>query len=86
MIKELKVNRNIKIIHVGVDTQIFKPLSSKSKFLCDRGFKILTVARLHKYKGLEYLINAMKIVIKDEPEASLFIIGKGPEEEILRGL
>jgi glycosyltransferase involved in cell wall biosynthesis len=83
MMKELNVKREVKVINVGVDTQIFKPSVSENKYLCDSKVKLLTVARLHKYKGLGYLIRAMKIVVKEEPGAKLFILGKGTEEENL---
>jgi glycosyltransferase involved in cell wall biosynthesis len=83
MMKELNVKREVKVINVGVDTQIFKPSVSENKYLCDSKVKLLTVARLHKYKGLDYLIRSMKIVVKEEPGAKLFILGKGHEEKNL---
>jgi glycosyltransferase involved in cell wall biosynthesis len=86
MIKELGVNRNIEVIHVGVDTKLFKPLKSEGKYLTKGDFKILTVARLHKYKGLRYLIEAMKKIIEEVPDAHLYIVGKGEEERKLKNL
>lgn len=86
MIKELGVKREIKVIPVGVDTNLFKPMRSKGQHLTSGELKILTVARLHKYKGLNYLIGAMKVVHEEIPDARLYIIGKGPEEQNLRNL
>lgn len=78
--KEIGVERDIKIIHVGVDTNLFKPIEIEKKYLLDdRYFNILTVARLHKYKGLEYLIRAIKHVDK----AKLYVLGWGSEEKNL---
>jgi glycosyltransferase involved in cell wall biosynthesis len=86
MINELGVKREIKVIPVGVDTKIFRPLPSRNKYLGEGDLKLLTVARLYPYKGLEYLIKAMELVRKKEPRAMLYILGKGQEEKNLRKL
>lgn len=96
MERELGVKREIEVIHVGVDTELFKQnrifdengdLSKKhGKLLTEKCYAILTVARLHKYKGLEYLIEAMKLLQDQMSEARLYILGKGPEEENLKTL
>ena len=86
MERELGVKREIEVIHVGVDTGLFRPMEPKGKYLLEGEFKILTVARLHKYKGLEYLIGAMRFLQDQIPEAKLYILGKGPEEENLQNL
>ena len=96
MERELGVKREVEIIHVGVDTGLFKPnrlfdengaLSKKhGKLFTENCYAILTVARLHKYKGLEYLIEAMRFLQDQIPEAKLYILGKGPEEENLKKL
>lgn len=85
MIKELGVKREIKVIHVGVDTKLFRPMRGKVQRLKSSKMKILTVSRLHKYKGLNYLIKAMQI-LKDKSEAKLYILGKGMEEDNLKNL
>ena len=86
MVAELGVKREIKVVHVGVNTDLFKPLPSANRYLKTEGFKILTVSRLHEYKGLEYLIKSMQKVIQQAPEAHLYILGKGPEEQSLKKL
>jgi len=87
MEKELEVKREIEIMYSGVDTDLFKPLSEPSgKYLAEGGFKILTIARLHKYKGLEYLIEAMQFLRDQMPEVKLYMLGKGPEEKNLKNL
>ena len=87
MESELGVKRAIEIMYSGVDTDLFKPLAEPSgKYLAEGGFKILTIARLHKYKGLEYLIEAMKLLQDQMSEARLYILGKGPGEENLQNL
>ena len=43
-------------------------------------------ARLHRCKGLLYLLEAMKRIREEVHDAHLYIIGKGPEEQNLRSL
>lgn len=81
--KELGVSREIEVIHVGIDTNVFKPRESDTH-LKSGNPKILTVARLHQYKGLSYLLKAVKVVAKHLPQAKLYIRGKGPEERNLK--
>ena len=84
MTEELYVKREINVIHVGADTQLFRPVPTAGKYLTKGDFKILTVARLHKYKGLGYLIKAMEIVRKEIPDIHLYIAGKGEEGQSLK--
>jgi len=86
MIGELGVRREIRVIHVGVDTELFRPMQSEGRCLSEGGFRILTVARLHRYKGLLYLLEAMKRIREEVHDAHLYIIGKGPEEQNLKNL
>jgi glycosyltransferase involved in cell wall biosynthesis len=89
MERELGVKREVKVIQVGVDTELFKPNQSlekkHGKVFTEKCYAILTVARLHKYKGIEYLIVAMRL-LREMPEAKLYILGKGVEEENLKSL
>ncbi|MDI6888785.1 MAG: glycosyltransferase family 4 protein [Methanocellales archaeon] len=82
------VDRDIKVIHVGVDTKLFRPISDPEDFFQgeDDELRILSVARLHKHKGLVHLTQAMKGVIRDIPNAKLYIIGRGAEEQKLKSL
>lgn len=84
MTEKLCVKQNIKVIHVGVDTQLFKPMPPAGMYLTKGDFRILTAARLHKYKGLRYLIEAMKIIRKEIPDIHLYIAGKGEDEQNLK--
>jgi glycosyltransferase involved in cell wall biosynthesis len=85
---ELSVERDIKVIHVGVDVNLFKPMLPVKKHLTEDKtcIKILTVARLHKYKGLEYLIQAMCSLKENLPEVKLYIMGNGVEDQNLKNL
>ena len=47
---------------------------------------VLYVGRLGKQKGLEDLLSAFSDVVKNEPDATLYLVGTGPEEKNLRNL
>lgn len=84
--KKLKVPEGrIRVINVGVDASLFKPTPGETP-LKDGDFKILTVARLHPYKGLEHLIKAMPMVRRSRPEAVLYIMGRGPYGDSLKAV
>lgn len=75
----------VQVIPIGTDTDYFK-YAPGGRHLPDGRFKILTVARLHPYKGLDYLIRAMEIVHKKDDGIVLYIKGNGPQAEELKGL
>ena len=50
------------------------------------GSKLLTVTRLVEKKGLEYLIRAIPIVIREMPDCNLTIVGSGPLNDQLHQL
>lgn len=45
--------------------------------------QILSIGRLERYKGHQYVIDAMPLILKQEPDARLKIIGIGPYESML---
>jgi glycosyltransferase involved in cell wall biosynthesis len=68
--------KKITAIPNGVDTSIFYPIKS-----IKTGKKILFVSVLdefHEFKGLNYLIKAMRKIVKKIPDAKLTIVGEGP--------
>jgi len=77
----------ITVVPVGIDPREFKP--TEGKILVEKaGISgddiILTVARLHRNKGLVYLLKAMSMITCDHPESRLIIVGGGPLEGELR--
>jgi len=44
------------------------------------------VARLSDVKGIDVLLKAMPVVLKEIPSVNLMIVGQGPEEDHLKGL
>lgn len=65
------MERNIFVIPPGIEQEKYKPGKKSSRPL------VLYVGRLKKYKGIEYLIMAMKEVIKEIADVRLLIVGKG---------
>ena len=47
---------------------------------------VLYVGRLGKQKGLEDLLSAFSVVVENEPGATLYLVGTGPEENHLQNL
>ena len=72
-----------KVVPLGVDTSVFYPIDGeeiKNRFNLGSRRIILTVARLHKDKGLDYLIPAIGLVVRKYPEVTLVIKGVGELE------
>lgn len=72
--------KNIKIIPLGVDTEMFKFSPPPNNH------EILTVGMHIKRKGSEYLIKAMPEIIKEYPDAMLHITSNGPQTPYLKSL
>ncbi len=78
-----RIQNKITVIPNGVDIQKFSPNSThalKDDLKLMENKIILFVGLLrpsHKYKGLDYLLNAMKLVIRHVPNAKLLIVGGG---------
>lgn len=70
-------SRKIKVIHNGIDTDLFIPAKETS---FDKK-NLLWVGRYARGKGVDYLIDAFNIVKSRHPESTLTMIGKGPEKE-----
>jgi glycosyltransferase involved in cell wall biosynthesis len=69
----------IEVIHNGVDIEVFKPSKPILRDKYAEGFDnvFLFLGRLIEQKGLPYLIDATKEVIKDYPSTRLLVVGRG---------
>ena len=75
--------KNVEVIPNGIDLKRFEGLERKPH----EGFIIMTIARLEKVKGVEYLIGALaKPGFCEKPGFSLLIIGDGAERKNLENL
>ena len=71
--------KKVHVIPMGVDLQqrFVPPHRPRS------GKKLLFVGRLVEKKGLTYLIDALPLILVKHPEATLTVIGEGPEKNRL---
>jgi glycosyltransferase involved in cell wall biosynthesis len=69
----------IRVLPVGVDTNIFRPMSrhKKNEGSNKRLFFLGLLDKFHMYKGLDYLLKALTIVRKEVPEVVLVVGGAG---------
>lgn len=63
----------IRVIPNGVDLELFRRVKAEREH-----FKVIYTGRLNPHKKLEWLIDALKIVRKTYPEATLDVVGDGP--------
>lgn len=76
------INHNkIKIITPAIDTDLFmkKPIETENNKIV----QIITIARLHWIKGLEYTLEALKIIKERGVDFQYYIVGDGIEKERL---
>lgn len=74
----------IKIIPMGVDATIFKPVKTEKEIKSP--LKLITVARLVDLKGVEYGIQVLKKLIDNGHDVLYTLVGEGPEEGRLKAL
>jgi colanic acid/amylovoran biosynthesis glycosyltransferase len=80
LIKHQVVNHQIKVITPAINVNFFNSNTTKTQ---SNPVKIITVARLHWKKGLEYTLEALNILQKNGVDFHFDIIGDGSEYERL---
>lgn len=74
-------SEQLQTISMGVDTRaLFAPSPKTNR--ADN--ELLFVGRLVEKKGIEYLLDAMPEIVKQQPRTHLKIVGSGPIEKALR--
>lgn len=68
------------IVSNGIDTTKFNPSVKPIYEINDFHHQILYVGRLEKRKGLSILLRALPLVKQKIPDATLMVVGHGPEE------
>ena len=78
----------IRVVPNGVDTEWFKPLKTCEKIKRQIGLDdkpcVLFVGRLIPRKGLQFLIEAAKHIVKDYSQTKFVIVGDGPLRNNIR--
>ncbi len=76
----LGFKKNLSVIPMGIDTQLFKPVDSeikvKGKFKIT-GKLIFFIGVFNEYKGIRYLIEAMTDILNKYPDTKLLLSGTG---------
>lgn len=84
------VTESIEVIPTGVKLQKFERLENRDirteLGLTQEDKVILSLSRLSKEKNTEAILLAMPEIIKNEPNAKLIIVGKGPQRPTLDAL
>jgi len=81
LVKRLGIDPNrVAVVSNGVDLEKYRPGAKDSRPT------ILWVGRIKKYKNLDHLLKAYKIVKQEEPDAQLIIIGTGNQEQKIKEL
>jgi glycosyltransferase involved in cell wall biosynthesis len=74
--------KKIRIVPNGVDLQHFKPVEDREKAKHEIGAEnkqnVLFVGRLVPRKGLHFLVEAAKYVVKERKETTFVVVGDGP--------
>ena len=65
----------VRVAYLGMDHDRYKPIwESKASYPC-----ILCLGRIKKYKNIDHILEAVKLVAKEVPKVKLSIAGKGDE-------
>lgn len=78
--------KNIKFIPNGIDLKLYKPHKKPTPLSGPDSKTILYVGRLERRKGVEWLIRAFSLLIKEMSNAHLIIAGEGNRRNYLEQL
>ncbi|MBN2225321.1 MAG: glycosyltransferase family 4 protein [Deltaproteobacteria bacterium] len=77
----------VKIIPMGVDAAAFGTAGKRSRTFGEGGcLRLICVGRLIRLKGQQYLIEALPAIRERFPQASLTLVGDGPDRDALAHL
>lgn len=87
LVQDGVLSLDITVVHHGIDTNRYGQgldILRKELSLPLNTYMIGAVTRLVKIKGMEHLVDAMPLILKENALACLVIVGNGPEEESLK--
>jgi glycogen synthase len=73
-----------RFVHIPVGTDLRVTPSSPASRASKNGSLVASVGRLERYKGHHRLIEALPLILQEEPDARVWIAGSGPYEAELR--
>ncbi|RLG21215.1 hypothetical protein DRN74_03025 [Candidatus Micrarchaeota archaeon] len=73
-----------RVLYNGIDTKKYRKVRNKVKEELGCENLMLTVARFQPQKGIKYVIDSLPQIRKEEPDFKALIIGRGPEEHMLK--
>lgn len=77
----------IRVVHNGTDIDAFDRAASDADFpRNEKTFLIGTVGSLTPRKGHEHLIRALPLILRENPDCELVVVGEGPEMPHLQAL
>ncbi len=79
-VRQLGYTCPVSVLPMGIDTDLFHPRKAdiRVRFRHNiRGKMLLFVGRLSESKGISYLLEALPVVLKEYPDASLLVVGTG---------
>ncbi|MDG6220378.1 MAG: glycosyltransferase family 4 protein [Candidatus Thermoplasmatota archaeon] len=73
------------VIHNGVDCDFFKPSEPifRDEWLEGADHAVMFLGRLIKQKGLDTMLKAIPIILKEHPRTRFVIVGRGNQKEFL---
>jgi glycosyltransferase involved in cell wall biosynthesis len=78
----------IRVVPNGVDPEKFKPAADKAAVRAQFGLGnepcVLFVGNLIPRKGLHFLVEAAKKVVKEQPRTRFLIVGEGPLKTVIQ--
>jgi glycosyltransferase involved in cell wall biosynthesis len=84
----LKIDsEKISVIPNGVDTDLFRPDSNNNnRSNQSNAITILWAGRFVRGKGVEFIIHATKILVKEVPDLKILLVGDGPSKGKIKSL
>jgi colanic acid/amylovoran biosynthesis glycosyltransferase len=79
-----EVADKLRVVHCGVDTGVFKPLSEDRNDPEAKALRVLCIGTLHEVKGQTYLIEACRLLHSRGIEVFCNFVGAGPDDAYLK--